>query len=378
MVRQVQGRSQVRDTQDWTHRRWSPWCSQSLTSSNTQGHQQKHPQLLYRIQPSSTRTNSCTSGHESQRHRRQDTQDLATRSVQRTHWTIQQSHHTRHKKSFPRETTPRCRENHRQDVAWTQQEQMLHSSDTWRTPTTPTLHSHRQYQQPHQRQEARDHPHYRLRIQDPGREEQGGLGPTHTSYGDGRVGSHQMGMDPRSHRWRDGHQQLHPTVRTTHSPTRRQDPTSQRSLEHLFLATRYADEIRRHIQRSQHWYPTRHHSTHWHPFPTRFQESQKRETSQGQRQRQIQVRQTAISPNPLSTSIQHTAIPTAFAIPTIEPVLAWQQHTQQPQWQPNTPPPPNWGANARPVQTPPPTAPPKGQNPKGKGGKKGKSAPQWQ
>ena len=238
---------QKSSTQDWTHRRWSPWCSQSLTSSNTQSHQQEHSQLRSRIKPSSTRTNSCTSGHESQRHRRQDTQDLATRSVQRTHWTIQQSHHTRHKKSFPRETTPRCREDHRQDVAWTQQEQMLHSSDTWRTPTTQTLHSYRQHQQPHQRQEARDHPHYRLRIQDPGREEQGGLGPTHTSDGDGRVGSHQMGMDPRSHRWRDGHQQLHPTVRTTHSPTHRQDPTSQRSLEHLFLATRHADEIRRHV-----------------------------------------------------------------------------------------------------------------------------------
>ena len=74
---------------------------------------------------------------------------------------------------------------------------------------------------------------------------------THTSHGDGRLGSHQMGLDPHPHRGRDRHPELHPTLRTTGTTTRRQNPTSQRSMEHLLMATRHADAFRSHLQRSQ-------------------------------------------------------------------------------------------------------------------------------
>ena len=103
------------------------------------------------------------------------------------------------------------------------------------------------------------------------RKEQSRLGPTHTSHGDGRLGSHQMGLDPHPHRGRDRHPELHPTLRTTCTTTRRQNPTSQRSMEHLLMATRHADAFRSHLQRSQHRHPTGHHPTYRHLVPTSHQ-----------------------------------------------------------------------------------------------------------
>ena len=67
------------------------------------------------------------------------------------------------------------------------------------------------------------------------------------------------------------------------------------------------------------------------------------------------------------------SMPSQPSNPSWQPPTPWHPPTQQHQWQPNTPPPPQWGPNNKGQQ---PKG--KGHQPKGKGGKKGKPSPQWQ
>ena len=184
---------------------------------------------------------------------------------------------------------------------------MLHRSEVGRTSPTPTLHSHRQCQQPSHRQNEWDSPYHRCRHQNTHREEQTRVGPTHPTHDSGWPRSHQMGMDTHSlGRW-SRHQQFYPTIWDPDQETQRPPPTNQSSLEHIFLADRHADARRSHLQTSQPRRDPGHRPTDRHPHTTIPQEATQRVQSI-QRWKRQRKGETVLASEPLQSAIPEPAI----------------------------------------------------------------------